>query len=82
MKTLYRLHQEQARQGIEKQRQMLENDPEFLQHKKDVGHRNMTKNWQSEEYRKILKPTQIKNGKATAQKNKLRQRCDTLSHDR
>lgn len=59
---------EQAKQGLEKQRQMLENDPEFLQHKRDIGHKNMTKNWQSKEYRKMLKPTQVKNGKVTAQK--------------
>ena len=49
--------------GLETQRQMLIDNPEFLKFKRTVGSRNMTANWESSEYREHVHKTQIENGK-------------------
>ena len=49
--------------GLETQRQMLIEDPEFLKFKREIGSKNMTANWNNPTYRENLYDIQVENGK-------------------
>ena len=49
--------------GIETQRQMLIDDPEFLNFKREIGSQNMTANWNNPNFREYIHDIQIENGK-------------------
>ena len=54
-----------ALRGVEAQRRMLEEDPDFLAKKRAVGSANMTKNWNNEIWRKNMEKIQVENGRRT-----------------
>ena len=49
--------------GLETQRQMLIDDPDFLKFKRAVGSQNMTANWNNPNYRENIHAVQVENGK-------------------
>lgn len=51
--------------GVETQRQMLIDNPEFLEFKRKIGSQNMSANWANPEYREHMKEIQMENGKNT-----------------
>ena len=51
--------------GLETQRKMLIEDPEFLKFKRALGSKNMTANWNNPTYRENLHAVQVANGKRT-----------------